>query len=108
MQSCQDQNFVIIFTLFFCQTFAKLNPRFSEFTNNIFFQVCVFYVQTQTSLRNCTSGSGLNQLCAKKLGPRDLLVYTCHRKAFCQYDFHQDVIWKLILKLTLPPIICYG
>ena len=42
-----------------------------------------------------------------KIGTKDLSVYICHRKAFCQYDFQQHAFWKLIHKLTLPPIICY-
>ena len=44
-------------------------------------------MQTQTSPRRCNSGIGLNQLCTKKLGTKDLSVYMCHRKAFYQYDF---------------------
>ena len=67
----------------------------------------VFFVLIQSSTRRCDSGSGLNQLCTKKLGRKDLSVFMCYRKASCQYDFHQRAIWKLILRLTLPPIICY-
>ena len=60
-------------------------------------------MQTQTSPRSCNSGSGLKKLCTEKLGTKDLSVYICHIKAFCQYDFHQYAIWKLIHKLTQPP-----
>ena len=94
----------------FCCNFRTFFAQilFQDFqSNKKKIQVCVFYVQTQTSPRRCNSGSGLNQLCTKKLGTKDLSVFMCYRKAFCRYDFHQRAIWKLILRLTLPPIICY-
>ena len=95
----------------FCRNFHTFFAKilFTDFQSSqfFFFQVFIFYVQTQTSPRRCISDSGLNQLCAKKLGTKDLSVYICHRKSFCQYDFYQHAIWKLIHKLTLPPFICY-